>query len=287
MNRKYKPYLMLAPFLIVIFSTFFVGLINGIVQSLGYMPYFNMDSLTLKYYEEVIRDKDFLMSLLYSFYISLASSAASIVLGVLVAFAILGLKKEHKLFALLYRTPIIIPHLAAVVLVFNIFSQTGIAARLIHSLNMINDPNQFPLLVFDRWGAGIILVYLYKQIPFVTMTVYAVLKNVNGDFAEVAYNLGASRMHTLFKVVLPMLSPVILSAFLMIFAFTFGAFEVPFLIGSPAITTLPVKAYIYYTDPDFTFRPYTMVINVIISVLSLCFIWLYIKMFKRAKKYGF
>ena len=286
MNKKLKPYVLLAPFLILTFSTFFIGLINGVVQSLGYMPYLNMNTLTLRYYEEILKDKDFLMSLLYSIYISLASSVVSIVLGVLVAFAILGIKREHKTFMHLYKAPVIIPHLVAVVLVFNIFSQTGIASRLIHSAGMISDPNQFPLFVFDSWGAGIILVYLYKQIPFVTMTVYAILGNINKDFTEVAYNLGASRKQALFKVVLPMLLPAILSAFLMIFAFTFGAFEVPFLLGSPVIATLPVKAYIYYTDPDFTFRSYTMVINVIVSVLSLCFIWFYIKVFKRAAKYG-
>ena len=286
MNKKYKPYVLLAPFLIIIFSIFFIGLINGIAQSLGYMPYLNMKTFTLRYYAEILKDKDFLMSLLYSIYISIISSVVSIVLGVLVAFAILGLKREHKIFMHLYKVPVIIPHLVAVVLVFNIFSQTGIASRFIHSAGIISDPNQFPLFVFDKWGAGIILVYLYKQIPFVTMTVYAILRNINGDFTEVAYNMGASRKQALFKVVLPMLSPAILSAFLMIFTFTFGAFEVPFLLGSPVITTLPVKAYIYYTDPDYTFRSYTMVINVIVSVFSLCFIWLYMKVFKRVTKHG-
>lgn len=286
MNKKCKPYVLLLPFLTVIFSTFFLGLISGIVQSLGYMPNFQMNNFTLKYYEEMVRDKDFLASLLYSIYISGVSSAISVVLGVLVAFALLGLKKEHKLLMLLYRTPIIIPHLVAVVLVFTVFSQTGTASRLAHNAGIIHDPNQWPLMVFDRWGAGVILVYLYKQIPFVTMTVFAVLKNINGEFSETAYNLGAGRVQTIFRVVLPLLSPSILSVFLMIFAFSFGAFEVPFLVGSPAMATLPVKAYSYYTDPDFTFRPHTMAMNVSISVISLCFTGLYVKVFQRVTEYG-
>lgn len=285
MKKTLKSYLLLSPFLIIIFSTFIPGLVNGIIQSLGYIPYLNMNTFTLKYYEAIVRDKDFMISLLYSIYISMASSVISIVLGVLVAFAILGLKKEYKILTHLYRIPIIIPHLAAIVLVFNIFSQTGISSRLLYHAGMINDPNQWPLLVFDRWGIGIILVYLYKQIPFVTLAVFAILKNINEDFTDVAYNLGASNIQTLFRIALPQLLPTILSVFLMIFAFTFGAFEVPYLIGSPVIATLPVKAYIYYIDPDFTFKSYSMVINVILSVISLFFTWLYIKVFKHITKY--
>lgn len=278
--------MLLAPFLILILPTFLIGLANGIVQSLGYMPFMNMNTLTLEFYREVLNDKDFYMSLLYSIYISAVSSVISVVLGVAAAFAILGSRKEHKLHMHLSRVPVIIPHLVSVVLVLIIFSQTGLVSRLMHSVGLITDPNRFPLMVFDRLGIGIILVYLYKQIPYVALTVHAVLRNIKGDYTEAAFNLGAGRRETLFKVVLPMLLPSILSAFLMIFAFSFGAFEVPYLVGSPAISALPVKAYVHYTDPDFTSRSYTMVINVIISVFSIFFIWLYTKVFKKVARYG-
>lgn len=285
MRKRYKPYVLFAPFLILFLSVFLWGLVTGIIQSLGYMPNLHLNQWTFKYYGEVLKDKEFLSSLLYSIYISLVSSSLSVLLGVMAAFAVLGLKKENRLLTFIYRLPIIVPHLVAVVLIFHFFSQTGLISRIFYNAGIIHDPNQWPLVVFDNTGVGIILVYLYKQIPFITMTVFAVLKNINEEFSEAAYNLGASRLQALFLVVLPLIMPTVLSVFLIIFAFSFGAFEVPYLIGSPVISTLPVKAYLYYTSPDYSSRTYTMVINVLISLISIGLTWLYVKVYRFSARY--
>lgn len=280
MSGRLKPYWLLAPLLIIMLSILLIGLLYGILQSFGYMPFLGRNTFTPHYYLEILKDSDFLSSLSYSIYISLISSIISIVLGVSVAFAILGLKKEKSALIVLYQTPIIMPHLVAIVLVFHFLSQTGMISRLAFNLGIIDGPNDWPLMVFDNWGIGVITVYLYKQIPFVTLTVLEVLKSANRDFAIVAHNLGANRRQVLFKVILPMILPSILSAFLIIFAFTFGAFEVPFLMGSPVISTLPVKAYEYYIGLDYNDRAYTMAMNVIITVISLCFAFIYAKVYK-------
>jgi len=79
--------------------------------------------------------------------------------------------------------------------------------------------------------------------------------------------------------------PLVASSFIIIFAFSFGAFEVPYLLGPTSPKTLPVKAYIEYTNPDLTHRPYTMVINMILTFYSLILVWLYSKTFKLISKY--
>lgn len=285
--KKYKPYLLLAPFLILMLVMFFPGLINGIVQSLGYMPYFNQRTLTFKYYEEIFRDKDFWIALGYSIYLSLVSSIVSVVLGVVAAFFILWLSQkslESRLLSIATRIPMIMPHLVVIVLIHQMFSQTGLGSRIAANIGLISDPGRWPLLVYDRWGIGILLVYLYKQIPFVAMTVFAVLKSIHGKWQEVAYNLGANRFQTYTGIILPMLFPTILSVLLILFAYNFGAFEVPFLIGSPVIETLPVKAYSYYTHSDFTLRPYAMVVNVLILGISVGFMGVYVKVFKAVTR---
>jgi putative spermidine/putrescine transport system permease protein len=286
MYNKYKPYFLILPFLVIITLIFIGGLINGIIQSLGYIPMVGLKEVTFKFYSEVLRDKEFISSLSYTLYISLVSSILSVIIGVFVAFLISKLKVDNKLSYNLYQTPIIIPHLVAVLMIFYIFSQTGIISRFMHVFGIVKDPSDFPLFVYDNKGIGIILVYLYKQIPFVTMTVYAVLKNLNKGLKEVAFNLGASKIQTLTYVILPLLAPSIFASFLITFAFDFGAFEVPFLLGSPAKITLPVKAYIDYLNPNFAFRPYVMVINVIISIISMILIWGYMKIYKHFAKQG-
>jgi putative spermidine/putrescine transport system permease protein len=286
MYNKYKPYFLILPFLVIMTLIFIGGLVNGVIQSLGYLPMIGLKEITFKFYSEVLRDKEFLSSLSYTLYIALASSIISVIIGVFVAFLISKLKVDNQLSYNLYQSPIIIPHLVAVLVIFYIFSQTGIISRFMYAFGIVKDPSEFPLFVYDNKGIGIILVYLYKQIPFVTMTIYAVLKNLNKGLKEVAFNLGASKVQTLIYVILPLLAPSILSSFLITFAFDFGAFEVPFLLGSPGKITLPVKAYIDYMNPDFAFRPYVMVINVIISIISMILIWGYMKIYKNFTKQG-
>jgi len=185
-----------------------------------------------------------------------------------------------------YKSPIILPHLVVVVLVFHIFSQTGIISRFLFALGLVDDPNKFPLLVYDRFSAGVMLVYLYKQIPFVSLTVFTVLKNLDHKYVQIAENLGAGKWQILKKVTLPLLAPSIITAFLITFAFDFGSFEVPFILGSPARLTLPVLAYFDYASASLEARPSAMVTNVIISAISLALIWLYMALLSFFSKHG-
>ncbi|MBE6056036.1 MAG: sugar ABC transporter permease, partial [Clostridium sp.] len=65
---------------------------------------------------------------------------------------------------------------------------------------------------------------------------------------------------------------------------SFGAFEVPYLLGPTTPKLLPVKAYIEYSSPDLTNRPYAMVINTILIVISTFLIVLYKKSLDIFKK---
>ncbi|MBT9135006.1 MAG: Spermidine/putrescine transport system permease protein PotB [Firmicutes bacterium] len=267
----WRPYILVAPLVIFMGLTFVLALGSAVLQSLGFVPGAAANVLTLRFYREVLLESDFLTSLSYTIYIALVATLLSNLLGVMVAFVMLSMGQRPKWQRLLYQVPIVIPHLVVIVLVFHFFSQTGVASRLAYWLGCITHPNQFPLLVFDRLGIGIVLVYLYKQVPFATMIVAGTLENISARFKEAAYNLGAGRLQLCTQILLPLLGPTILSVFLITFAFTFGAFEVPFLIGTPAWNMLPVKAFFYYMRPDLTYRASSMVINVLITVISLGF----------------
>jgi putative spermidine/putrescine transport system permease protein len=286
MYKRYKPYFLLIPFLLVMFSIFLIGLLNGLLQSFGYIPTMNLKDPTWKYYVEVLSDKYFVEALLYTLYIAFLSSAVSVAAGVFLAFLIERVKGERFFAYDLLQVPIIIPHIVVVLFTIYFFSQTGILSRICNCFMPIEDPGRFPLLIYDTGSFGIIFVYLFKQIPFVALTVYAILKNLNKNLGNVAENLGASKLQSLIYIKFPLLLPSIISSFLITFAFDFGAFEVPFLLGSPAKHTLPVKAFIDYTNPDFTSRPYTMVTNILISFISILIIYGHSKAFNYFSKHG-
>ena len=284
--KRFAPYLLVMPFVLVMCFIFLGGIFNAAAQSLGYVPLFGMNELTLDYYRQVLGDSRFLISLRNTFYIAITSSLISVTMGTSIAFAVARIRPEPRLSYILYKIPIVLPHLVVVILVFFIFSQTGILSRVLFALGVTDNPNSFPLLIYDKFSVGVMLVYLYKQIPFVSLTVFTVLKNLDTKYTQIAENLGAGTWHTLTRVTLPLLAPSILSAFLICFAFDFGAFEVPFILGSPARLTLPVLAYYEYRSPALSSAPAAMVINIVITFISITLIWLYTLLFKLLNKRG-
>lgn len=284
MKEKLKPYLLLTPVLIFILGIFVVGLLMGLLQSLGYFKAVGLEEISLRYYRELLKSPDFLESFKFSLYTSLTSSVISVVLGVLLALSLLRLGGSG-LGEKLYRLPIIVPHIVAVLLVQNILTQNGILARILYNLGLIDRWESFPSLLYEKNGIGIIVAYMWKEIPFIAMTSYSILKNINDRLGEVALNLGAKKRQVFFHVTLPLIAPTILSSFIIIFAFSFGAYELPFLLGPTYPKALPVKAYVEYNNPDLKNRPYAMVINMILAGSSFLLVYLYRKSYDLIIKY--
>ena len=77
--------------------------------------------------------------------------------------------------------------------------------------------------------------------------------------------------------------PGLVSASAIVFAFIFGAYEVPALLGASSPQTLPVMAYRSFTDTDLASRPQAMAIAMLIAVVSVVMIALYTRVL-RAKR---
>ena len=101
------------------------------------------------------------------------------------------------------------------------------------------------------------------------------MAGISDTLGEAAENLGASPARSFFHITLPLSLPAITNAFLIIFVFAFGGYELPFLLGVTLPKALPVQAYIAYSSPDLLQRPYAMAMNGIILLLSLGMALLY------------
>ena len=259
MNKNLKPYLLIAPVAILLGVVMVVGISNCIVQSLGYFPQIGMNNLTLDYYKEILGETTFLKSLLFSMKTSLISASISVFIGVVLAY-LLSQSKYSKLRISILNLPVIIPHIIVVILTIFIFSQTGIISRIFYKLGIINDSSDFINLILDKKGIGIILVYLWKGIPYVVLTAYNILRNISEKLEIVALNLGASKLQSFIYVILPLAMPSVISSFIILFSFAFGSYEVPFLIGPSTPKALSVYAYVNYISSDLSKRSLAMVI---------------------------
>ena len=271
-NRKLMPWLLLLPFLGVT-ALVIVSIWNILVQSLGVIPAFGLTDLTMQYYRQVLTSETFLSSLAVSLKIAFASAALATVLGVLVCAGLVGCRQEGIVHVV--RLPILVPHTVVALFVITICSQTGLIARAAAALGWIADSTEFPQLLYTESYLGVILAYLWKEIPFVAYFVLALMSGVSTTLGEAAENLGASPLKSFFQITLPLSLPAITKAFLIIFIFAFGGYELPLILGATIPKALPVQAYLSYMDPNLLNRPYAMAMNGVILMLSMAMATLY------------
>lgn len=284
--KKMNNLLLLLPSMIFILFTVGFGTVNGLLQSIGYIPSLGMTDITFKYYKELFKSQDFLSSLMFTFKISLISSLLSLILGILLSYFILY-RSASKDTNIILKIPVITPHLIGAFIIITLFSQSGILSRILFNLGIIKNQLSFPLLINDSNGIGIILTYLWKEVPFIALVMYNILANINKDLIMVGKTLGASNKDIFIKVLLPLCKKTLISSYIIIFAFSFGSFEVPFLVGPTSPKTLSVIGFLEYTSVDLFNRPYAMAINTFLSIISVILVGFYEYLFRKNLKEGF
>ena len=280
--EKLRVPLMLLPALSVLVLLFAGGLVVGLGQSLGYMPVIGLTDFTLKHYIEVLTDRNFLQSLWLTFRIAFITTLLSMIFAVVIALVLRENFRGSRVTTFVYQVPLPIPHLVAASGIVLLITQSGLISRGFATAGLIEDPAQFPVLVFDRAGIAIILSYLWKEIPFIGLVVLAILKSVGPQYEELAQTLGANRWQRLWFVLLPLMMPALLSTSIIVFAFTFASYEIPLLLGVRFPTTLPVLAFRNYQDPDLALRPQAMAISIILAFIAVILLVAYRRLARLA-----
>lgn len=271
--ERWRIPIMLAPTLIVILILFVGGLAYGVLQSLGWQPRIGSTALSLDAYVNILTSEryapQFWSGLWLTLWVSLVSTALSAVLAVFAALMIRSTGVGKRLATFLFQLNLPIPHVVAAIGIVFVFSQSGLLSRLGAAAGLFGSPADFPVLVRDGFGIGIILAYVWKELPFVGVIVLAVLTSLGEDYEQVAASLGANAWQRFRHVVLPLIMPGLLSASVIVFAFTFGSYEVPAILGVRANRLLPVLALDFFRNPDLNARAEGMALSVIIAGVAL------------------
>jgi len=281
LREELHVWLLLAPALAVILLLFVGGLAATLLQSLGYLPLIGERALSLRAYADILSSRSFGASLALTLYIALVSTAISALLALAVSLALRATRAGRRALTFIFQLNLPIPHIVGAVAIAQLLAQSGLLARLGAALGLIDDPAQFPALVSDRWAIGIIVANVWKEAPFIGVTLLAVLENVGEEYEQVAQTLGAGRWQRFRNVLLPLLLPALLSSSVIVFAFVFGAFELPFFLGVSFPQTLPVLAYRSYADVDLNARPAAMAMSVVIALICAALVWIYLWVSRR------
>ena len=261
--KTLKNIVLVLPFLLII-ALVMISSIQVVIQSLGVIPAFGLTEVTLENYQAIFQKNTFVSSLMVSLRISFLSSVLSCILGVILVACMVKLKTKKDWVLYLVRLPILVPHGVVALFCILIFSQTGLFARILFNLGL-----------YTKGYWGVILSYLWKEIPFIAYFTYALMKSISNTLGEASRNLGASPLKAFFHVELPLSLPAILKSFLIIFIFSFGGYELPFLLGATVPKALPIEAHQAYYHPDLLLRPQAMamygVILLFSVIITLCY----------------
>ena len=71
----------------------------------------------------------------------------------------------------------------------------------------------------------------HGYLPFMIMPIYTVLEKLDKQLIEASMDLGATRVYTLFKIIMPLSFNGVFAGFSLVFVLTFGDFVIPTLMG--------------------------------------------------------
>ncbi|MDI6909532.1 sugar ABC transporter permease [Nocardioides sp.] len=260
--------LLLAPALTVVVVFFLGGISYAVAQSLGYQPFIGRHELGLAAYRDLAGDPAVRASFILTLRVALLGTAIAAVLGTSLALLVHRLGRGRRWAITMAQANLAVPHLVGALAIGLLLSQTGLIARLAHAAGFVGAPRDFPGLISDQYGIGIVAEYVWKETPFLTLLALNALGRGTAQLGDAARVLGARPWQRLRHVTIPAVLPPLAAGSVLVFAFAVGSYEVPYLLGRPYPATLPVVAYQYHTDVDLTYRAEAMAIAVLITALS-------------------
>jgi sulfate transport system permease protein len=201
-----------------------------------------------------------------SFGMSLLAAAINVVFGFMLAWALVRYSfPGRKLVDALVDLPFALPTAVAGIALTAIYAPNGWIGQYLEPLGI--------KIAFTPIGVLIALIFI--GLPFVVRTVQPVLEDLDVELEEAAATLGAQRWQTFRKVVVPMLTPALLTGFALAFARAVGEYgSVIFIAGNiPMVSEItPLMIITKLEQYDFKGATAIAAVMLVISFLMLLII---------------
>ncbi len=184
--------------------------------------------LSLGNYLEFFANPIYWRLLLKSFRISLMVSLVSIVASYPLAYFISRkLKRFRNILFMLIITPLWVSYLIRIIAWRTILGNKGLLNVILMGIGIINEPIR--LLIYNQFAVVVTLSYI--AIPFVFIPLYTALEKIPKNLIDASIDLGANNFKTLFRIILPLSSPGLVTGFMLSFIIALGDYIIPQQIG--------------------------------------------------------
>jgi spermidine/putrescine transport system permease protein len=204
----------LAPIIIIVVYSFLGrGLHGGVIWEFSLNAYRNL------------ANPAFFIVIRRTFYVAIISTIITILIALPCGYFI-ARSKYQTLLLLLIIIPFWTNFLIRVFAWMLILGNNGLFNQILLHFNLIKD--HLPLMYNQR---AVILVSVYMYLPYAILPLYANIDKFDFSLLEAARDLGASKMSSIIRVLLPNIKSGFMTAVLFTFIPIFGAYAVPQLVG--------------------------------------------------------
>lgn len=274
--KKSRLYLLgLLPFFLIAFLFEILPLANIVVESFSKT---GGNGFTLEHFFKIFTTRLYQQSIFNSLWISIFSAFIGIVIAFLGAKAADAASiKIRNIFTSVLN---ITSNFAGVPLAFAFMILLG----NVGILTLIGKNYGIGFLAdFDLYTInGLLLTYIYFQIPLATLLMLPIFGGLKKEWKEAVGILGGNSFHYWFKVAIPSLLPSILGTFSVLFANSLAAYGTAYALLSNNIALLPIRISQQYVGEVVQNQEFGCALSLVMMALMVLSILITNKLQKRA-----
>lgn len=232
--------------------------------------------LTLAHYADFFSTRAELAALWASVWTSLASVALAALIGVPLAMFFHSFDfPGRRIFGALAALPVLLPPLVGVIAFLFLVGESGILTRGVQlALGLETAPWRL------AGAPAILFVHAYTMYVYFYLFTLAGLARMDAGITEAAASLGAGRWRILRTVTLPLLTPSLTAAALLVFMTSMASFSAPYVFGG-GFRVLTTQIY---TSKMSGALSLAMVETVMLASASLVALW-FLRRYEEAREY--
>ena len=209
------------------------------------IPSFPLAGFTLHWYREFLGNSELKDALQTSAIVAAISSTGAVALGVLSALALTRRRFHGKsAVSALLLSPLVIPYVVFGISLLLLFHTVGVSRSLL----------------------TVVIGHIVISLPYTILVLLPRLTQLDAGVEEAAYDLGAGPFRTFGLIVLPLILPAVVSAWLIAFTTSFDEYAVAsFVVGTRQ--TFPIYLYSALRFPSNL--PQVIAVAVVVMVISL------------------
>jgi spermidine/putrescine transport system permease protein len=216
------------PLLVMLFYSFLKsGNYGGVIYEFSLDGWLNV-FLVRDIFDDVLKIADAHLSVFWrSIKLSAMTTFTCLVIGFPTAYFIATRPRQSRnIWLFLITIPFWTNLLIRTFAILELIRNNGIVNNLLTDLHIIEQPIQ---MMYTDFAIMIGMTYVY--LPLMILPLYASMEKLDFRLVEAAYDLYATRIRVLRKVIIPLIKPGIVAGSILVFIPSLGAFVTPRVLG--------------------------------------------------------